>query len=121
MQHGAIERATSVVRAVGGSANSDAEIAEIAKAVDAEPRGGCGASLRDLWGDRRLRRAAVLGVTLMAVQQFAGINTIMYYSATVLIRAGFGRAAAVWLAALCCAAQLVGVLISIASVDSIGR
>ena len=122
VQHGEIERAATVVRAVGGSANSDAEIAEIAKAVDAERSsgGGCG-SLRALWGEKRLRRAAILGVTLMAAQQFSGINTIMYYSATVLIRAGFDRAAAVWIAALCCAAQLVGVVISICSVDTIGR
>eukprot|EP00932_Pfiesteria_piscicida_P014769 SRR837773.26640.p1 GENE.SRR837773.26640~~SRR837773.26640.p1 ORF type:complete len:115 (-),score=15.90 SRR837773.26640:7-351(-) len=57
----------------------------------------------------------------MAMNQLSGINTVMYYSTTILVEAGFSRHASLWLAALCCAAQLLGVGVSVASMDTAGR
>lgn len=74
-----------------------------------------------IWGTKEVRRAAILGISLMAMNQLSGINTVMYYSSTILIGAGFSRDASIWLAAMCCAAQLAGVCISVASMDSHGR
>lgn len=45
----------------------------------------------------------------------------MYYSATILVNAGFTREVAVWLAAGCNLAQLIGVCISVYSMDRAGR
>ena len=42
-------------------------------AAESAPRGG----LVALWGETNLRRAAMLGVALMALNQLSGINTIM--------------------------------------------
>mmetsp|Transcript_174164 Transcript_174164/g.558473 ORF Transcript_174164/g.558473 Transcript_174164/m.558473 type:complete len:549 (+) Transcript_174164:65-1711(+) len=77
--------------------------------------------LGSIWGVKEIRRAAVLGIGLMAMNQFSGINTVMYYSTTILVQAGFSQDASIWLAAMCCAAQLVGVCVSVASMDTAGR
>merc|ERR1740121_2514386 len=74
-----------------------------------------------IWGTKEVRRAAVLGIGLMAMNQLSGINTVMYYSTTILIQAGFSKDASIWLAALCCLAQLIGVCISVVSMDTAGR
>lgn len=47
-----------------------------------------------------VRRALVLGCGLQLMQQLAGINTVMYYSATILEMAGVGNdSMAIWMAA----------------------
>ena len=63
-----------------------------------------------------------LGCFLMLLQQFIGINTIMYYSATILQEAHVGTdSEVIWLAAPVAAAQLVGTLIGMALIDRLGR
>ena len=44
-----------------------------------------------------LRKAVILGCTLQLIQQLAGINTIMYYSATIIEMAGIeDKSKAIW-------------------------
>jgi MFS family permease len=59
-------------------------------------------------------------VLLMVLNQCSGINTIMYYSGVILSRL-YSEETAVWLAASCDAAQLLGVCISLYTVDAHGR
>ena len=40
--------------------------------------------LRDVWADKYLRKALILGCLLQTVQQLTGINTVMYYAATII-------------------------------------
>ncbi|KAJ8609617.1 hypothetical protein CTAYLR_006279 [Chrysophaeum taylorii] len=61
----------------------------------------------------QLRRAMRLGISLMVLQQIAGINTIMYYSTVVLIRMGFSEDLAAWLTCLCAATQGMGVFVTV--------
>ncbi|MCF3119162.1 sugar porter family MFS transporter [Streptomyces arenae] len=49
---------------------------------------GSGAGPRGRLADRAVRRALMIGLTLGAVQQFAGINTIIYYAPSIMRRAG---------------------------------
>ena len=85
----------------GDGAQAEAEIAAIRDEAAAAAALGGGqhfwARLRRLWTERELRRAVLLGIGLMALNQLSGINTVMYYSATVLVGAGFSARVAVWI------------------------
>lgn len=67
------------------------------------------------------RRALILGCGLMAVQQCSGINTVMYYAASIYEMSGFDELTAVWLSGFTALAQVVGILASIFLVDRAGR
>ncbi|KAL1525069.1 hypothetical protein AB1Y20_019942 [Prymnesium parvum] len=85
------------------------------------PSNECISSILVLWSTPALLHASLLGMLIMALNQLSGINTVMYYSATILQEAGFASDKSVWLSACCDAAQLLGVIISISSVDTFGR
>ncbi|CAI5936878.1 unnamed protein product, partial [Closterium sp. NIES-65] len=67
----------------------------------------------------RYRRVLLLGPTLFALQQFAGINAVVYFSSHVFRSAGFssGIAASVLIASF----KLAAVLLAARLVDSAGR
>eukprot|EP00429_Kryptoperidinium_foliaceum_P054272 CAMPEP_0176094952 /NCGR_PEP_ID=MMETSP0120_2-20121206/47587_1 /TAXON_ID=160619 /ORGANISM="Kryptoperidinium foliaceum, Strain CCMP 1326" /LENGTH=601 /DNA_ID=CAMNT_0017428907 /DNA_START=52 /DNA_END=1857 /DNA_ORIENTATION=- len=67
------------------------------------------------------RRALILGCGLMAVQQCSGINTVMYYAASIYEMSGFEELTAVWLSGFTALAQVVGIAASIYLVDRVGR
>lgn len=67
------------------------------------------------------RKALFLGCGLMAVQQCAGINTVMYYAASIYEMSGFEELTAVWLSGFTALAQVAGICASIFLVDRAGR
>jgi MFS family permease len=67
------------------------------------------------------RRALILGCGLMAVQQCSGINTVMYYAASIYEMSGFEEVTAVWLSGFTALAQVAGIATSIFLVDRAGR
>jgi SP family myo-inositol transporter-like MFS transporter 13 len=71
--------------------------------------------------DAPTRRALFLGCGLMAVQQCSGINTVMYYAASIYEMAGFPEMTAVWLSGFTALAQVIGIALSIVLVDRAGR
>lgn len=71
--------------------------------------------------DPPTRRALVLGCGLMVIQQCSGINTVMYYAATIYRMSGYGETTAVWLSGFTALAQVIGIAISILLVDKVGR
>lgn len=90
-------------------------------------------TFRSYLKDTHIRRALILGCGLQCLQQWTGINTIMYYGATVLqqtgpsidVRAGScftpENKQAVATTVGFAVAQLVGVLCSLLAVDRVGR
>jgi hypothetical protein len=71
--------------------------------------------------DPAMRRALLLGCSLMAIQQCSGINTVMYYAASIYEMAGYDELTAVWLSGFTALAQVVGIAASIVLVDKAGR
>ena len=67
------------------------------------------------------RRALILGCGIMAVQQCSGINTVMYYAASIYEMSGFEETTAVWLSGFTALAQVAGIAVSIVLVDRMGR
>lgn len=77
--------------------------------------------IKTMLRDRAARGALVLGCGLMLVQQFSGINTVMYYAATIYEMSHFNEVTAVWLSGFTALAQVVGIGLSIYLVDRMGR
>jgi len=81
--------------------------------------------------DARVRRALLLGCSLQALQQWSGVNTIMYYGASMLQKAGEGAESQACFSAeskhdvattiLFASAQVAGVFCSWLFVDRLGR
>jgi MFS transporter, SP family, solute carrier family 2 (myo-inositol transporter), member 13 len=66
-------------------------------------------------------KALQLGCGIMALQQLSGINTVMYYAATIYQMSGFNELTSVWLSGFTALAQVAGISISIYLVERSGR
>ena len=92
---------------------------EIAGGGEGGSEGSGPVSWSELWTVRRQLR---LGVGLLMLQQLVGINTVMYYSVTILMEAHVASGSAViWLAVPVATSQLVGCLIGGSLIDCVGR
>ena len=79
-------------------------------------------SLRAVCASPALRRALCLGGTLQVVQQLSGINTVMYYSATIIVMAGVkDRSTAILIAAAVSLVNFVFTFVGVILVDRLGR
>ncbi|MFT8479746.1 sugar porter family MFS transporter [Gluconobacter oxydans] len=67
------------------------------------------------------RRAVYLGVALQAIQQFTGINVVMYYAPHIFEMAGFGTSAALWGTVIVGLVNVLSTFIAIGYVDRWGR
>ncbi|TYI04323.1 hypothetical protein ES332_A10G009200v1 [Gossypium tomentosum] len=69
-----------------------------------------------------VRRGLYAGVTVQVAQQFSGINTVMYYSATIVQFAGFAsNKTAIALSLITSGLNAVGSIVSMTFVDRYGR
>jgi MFS family permease len=80
--------------------------------------------LAELWRSfPHIRRAMILGCSLWAVSQLAGINTIMYYGASIVRRSGLGgdKSFDIWITVPLNTMQLIGIAVCYAIIDRKGR
>lgn len=83
---------------------------------------GAIAKLRSAFGNTVVRRGLYAGITVQVAQQFVGINTVMYYSPTIVQLAGFAsNKTALVLSLVTSGLNAVGTLGSMAFVDKYGR
>mmetsp|Transcript_33988 Transcript_33988/g.91101 ORF Transcript_33988/g.91101 Transcript_33988/m.91101 type:complete len:447 (-) Transcript_33988:142-1482(-) len=75
----------------------------------------------ETWCTSRVRRAIVIGFGLQMLNQLTGINTVMYFGASILVSAGFDQTQSIWLSCLCNFAQVTGVAIQLCQIDTMGR
>lgn len=69
-----------------------------------------------------VRRALYAGVTVQVVQQFVGINTVLYYSPSIMQFAGFAsKVVALGLSLVTSGLNCVGTVVSMCFVDRFGR
>jgi SP family galactose:H+ symporter-like MFS transporter len=95
---------------------ADLEIAEIETQLE-RPQAGW-ALFRS---NPNFRRSVGLGLLLQAVQQFTGINVVMYYAPRIFEAAGFGAEAQVWGTAIVGLVNVAATFIAIGTVDRLGR
>jgi sugar porter (SP) family MFS transporter len=78
-------------------------------------------ALRDLFAPR-FRRAMVVGIGLAAFSQITGVNTIIYYTPTILQMGGFQSASSAILGTvLIGAVNVIATIISLLLLDRVGR
>ncbi|WP_123053227.1 sugar porter family MFS transporter [Clostridium sp. JN-1] len=80
--NGKVAQALEVLRQTRDDAEAESDLREIKKNLDK-------ATFKDL-GTPWIKRIVVIGCVIAIIQQFAGINVIMYYGTTVLEQSGFG-------------------------------
>ncbi|KAJ4822588.1 Inositol transporter 4 [Turnera subulata] len=78
--------------------------------------------LSGAFSDETVRRALYAGVTVQVAQQFVGINTVMYYSPTIVQFAGFAsKSVALALSLITSGLNALGSVVSMMFVDRYGR
>lgn len=83
---------------------------------------GLVSKLKNVWGNDVVRRGLYAGITVQVAQQFVGINTVMYYSPTIVQFAGFAsNQTALALSLITSGLNAIGSIVSMAFVDRYGR
>ena len=72
-------------------------------------------------GNANFRRSVGLGVLLQVMQQFTGMNVVMYYAPRIFKLAGFGNDAQMWGTAIVGVVNVLATFIAIGLVDRWGR
>ncbi|XP_049379561.1 inositol transporter 4 [Solanum stenotomum] len=95
---------------------------EVEKADEDFLGGGVFSKVKSAWSNTIVRRGLYAGITVQVAQQFVGINTVMYYSPTIVQLAGFAsNKTALALSLITSGLNAVGSIISMCFVDRYGR
>ncbi|KAH7447976.1 hypothetical protein KP509_01G130400 [Ceratopteris richardii] len=134
-----VEKADQILRRIYPENQLKREIEELRNAVESERAeadanqgyegGSCMRTLKrvtdvtnELLLTKELRLALTAGIGLQIFQQFSGINTVMYYSPTIVQMAGFGsNSTAVFLSMGIAALNAVGTLLGMYLIERLGR
>ncbi|KAF5206499.1 Inositol transporter [Thalictrum thalictroides] len=80
------------------------------------------AKVKDAWGTPVVRKGLAAGIGVQVFQQLVGINTVMYYSPTIVQFAGIAsNSTAIALSLITSGLNAVGSIVSMGSVDKYGR
>lgn len=101
-------------------ADIDGELQAITGAVNEAQEQQTGISRVLRYGP--VRKALIVGCLLQLFQQISGINTVMYYSASIITMAGVrDQSMAIWLAAATAFVNFFGTFIGLYFVEKLGR
>lgn len=123
------EEAVEIFRKIYRSHEVEKEIEALRMSIEAEiaeegSTGGAGtfSKLKNATGSVAVRRGLVAGILVQVAQQFVGINTVMYYSPTIVQLAGYAsNGTALALSLITSGLNALGSIVSIFFVDRAGR
>ncbi|XP_061922714.1 proton myo-inositol cotransporter-like [Entelurus aequoreus] len=124
IQRGLTQKARRVLSQIRGNQNIDEEYDGIKNSIEEEEKdgGGDGPVIWRMLTYPPTRRALFVGCGLQMFQQLAGINTVMYYSATILQMSGVrDDHLAIWLAGLATLTNFLFTLLGVWLVERVGR
>lgn len=110
------ERAATVLARLRGGADVQQELSAI-EAQLATPQSG----LRLFLDNRNFRRSVGLGIVLQVMQQFTGMNVVMYYAPIIFKDMGYATEQQMWFTALVGLINVLATFIAISLVDRWGR
>ncbi|KAF7002354.1 hypothetical protein CFC21_017857 [Triticum aestivum] len=115
-------KAIAVLEQIYDSGRLEEEVELLASASMHEFQSNCTGSYLDIFRLKELRLAFFAGAGLQAFQQFTGINTVMYYSPTIVQMAGFtSNRLALLLSLVVAAMNASGTIVGIYLIDRCGR
>nr|CAD1841530.1 unnamed protein product [Ananas comosus var. bracteatus] len=119
------EEAEAILRKIYPPDEVEGEIQALRESVEAEIEENKSSekiSIIKLFKTKTVRRGLVAGVGLQVFQQFVGINTVMYYSPTIVQLAGFAsNQTALALSLVTSGLNAMGSIVSIYFIDRTGR
>uniref|UniRef100_A0A8P4KT44 Solute carrier family 2 member 13 n=1 Tax=Dicentrarchus labrax TaxID=13489 RepID=A0A8P4KT44_DICLA len=122
IQRGLTQKARRVLSQIRGNQNIDEEYDSVKNSIDEEDSGGDGPVIWRMLTYPPTRRALLVGCGLQMFQQLSGINTVMYYSATILQMSGVrDDRLAIWLAGLTTFTNFLFTLLGVWLVERVGR
>lgn len=115
-------QAIAVLAKIYGSERLEEEIDILAVASEEAFRSKNNVRYLDVFKSKEMRLAFLAGAGLQAFQQFTGINTVMYYSPTIVQMAGFtSNQLALLLSLIVAAMNAAGTIVGIFLIDRCGR
>ncbi len=120
LMKGRESRALDVLMKVGDEAYAKAELEQIKKTINPDGQESL-KSQASFFFSKKMRLVLIIGFGLAILQQFSGINAILYYAPMVFESAGGGRDAAFMQAAVLGLVFLVMTIVSMFLIDRIGR
>ncbi|XP_041935538.1 proton myo-inositol cotransporter [Alosa sapidissima] len=124
IQKGLTQKARRVLSQIRGNQNIDEEYDSIKTSIEEEEKdcGGEGPVIWRMLSYPPTRRALIVGCGLQMFQQLAGINTVMYYSATILQMSGVrDDKLAIWLVTVTAFSNFLFTLLGVWLVERVGR
>ncbi|KAF2305473.1 hypothetical protein GH714_005599 [Hevea brasiliensis] len=119
------EEAKTILRKIYPADEVDSEIRDLKASIDKEIEDEVDSekiNLIKLCKTRTVRRGLIAGVGLQVFQQFVGINTVMYYSPTIVQLAGIAsNQTALLLSLVIAGLNALGSIVSIYFIDRTGR
>ncbi|MEW1611697.1 MULTISPECIES: sugar porter family MFS transporter [unclassified Streptomyces] len=126
ISHGQADRAREGIASVTDEATADTLVARAQQRIAEEREKAERNSRTADRGAKKLftpdvRPALVVGLTLAAVQQFGGINTIIYYAPTIIQQTGLNASNSIFYSVFIGVINLLMTLVAIRLVDRAGR
>eukprot|EP00257_Ricinus_communis_P025781 XP_025013195.1 probable inositol transporter 2 [Ricinus communis] len=119
------EEAKAILRKIYPAEEVEQEIMDLKDSIDKEIMEAGDSekiSIRNLCKTKTVRRGLIAGVGLQVFQQFVGINTVMYYSPTIIQLAGYAsNQTALLLSLVTAGLNAACTVFSILFIDSFGR
>jgi MFS transporter, SP family, galactose:H+ symporter len=123
LNHGKEAQMRSLVTSVASAKAAD-QVMELHKREEEQRRRAAVKSERKGWGvltSPRLRAATVVGLTLAALQQFAGINTVIYYAPTIMQDTGLSATNAILYSVFIGVINFGMTIVALRLIDRVGR
>ncbi|KAL0376311.1 UNVERIFIED_CONTAM: Inositol transporter 4 [Sesamum calycinum] len=126
-RNGKEEDAKSILEKIYRPEEVEDELQSLRQSIEQEKQeqaadGGFLGQLKHAWKNDVVRRGLYAGITVQVAQQFVGINTVMYYSPTIIQFAGFAsNKTAMALSLITSGLNAIGSVVSMCFVDRYGR